>query len=90
MLLKGVSPSLVIWRFQLVRALKVVGLGILLSVFMVVVLFAVTVIRTVRNPNAGGEQGYAIRLDAILFHPYTYLILLASFGLAYWLVRKTA
>jgi hypothetical protein len=80
---------LVFLEEKMVQALKIIGLGTLISTSTFAVILAVVILRAVRRAATGvPSDGHATGLSVIVFNPIPYLIILASFGLAYWLVRR--
>ena len=74
----------------MVRALKVIGLGTLFTLLTVLTLIGIAIVQTLRRPLVPATHATSLTVmkSELLFSPFTYLVLLASFGLAYWLVRK--
>jgi hypothetical protein len=75
----------------MVRALKVIGLGTLFTLLTVLMLIGIAVVQTLRTKplvSASHATGLTALKYELLFSPFTYIVLLGSFGLAYWLVRK--
>jgi len=74
------------------RTAKVIGLGIL---FSFVAFVALSIITTMRLADAGTSHatGVSVIVAGILealFSPITWLVILAAFGAAFWLVRRPA
>jgi hypothetical protein len=75
------------------QTFKVIALGLLFSFILFVICIFVSII-------SGGlriETGHAIGLSAVVggimegfFSPLTWLVILMSFGAAFWLVRRSA
>jgi len=77
----------------MVRVLKVIGLGTLIwfGTFVAIILATVTfgIAQAMRSGVAGGSIDVrATSLSVIVVSPIPYLIILAAYGVAYWLVRK--
>jgi hypothetical protein len=81
----------------MLRALKVIGLGTLIWLFTFLTIIVWTlgyaIYKTMGVDSHGGNVdirtglgGHAIGLSAIVFNPIPYLIILAAYGVAYWIV----